>query len=162
MEKIKVEKIAWEKGYYVNGLGEAFSKYKQLKSTKDKHYLFFTIKIGKKSRKVHVHRMQAYQKFKDKIYEDNIVVRHLNGNPLDNTFNNIAIGSQSDNMFDIPKDKRVEHAKIASTHIIKYDFKLVEEIRNFYNQCKSYRQTMNKYGIKSKGTLWYILNSRII
>lgn len=162
MKRIKVEKIAWEKGYYVNGLGEVYSKWKQLSLNNHKGYLYFTIKIDDKPRKVNVHRMQAYQKFKDKIYEDNIVVRHLNGNSFDNTFNNIGIGSQSENMFDRPKEKRIEHAKIASTHIIKYDFKLVEEIRGFYKQCKSYKQTMSKYGISSKGTLWHILNSRVI
>lgn len=162
MKRIKVEKIAWEKGYYVNGLGEVYSKWRQLSLNNYKGYLYFTIKIDGKPRKVNVHRMQAYQKFKDKIYEDNIVVRHLNGNSFDNTFNNIGIGSQSENMFDIPKEKRIKHAKIASAHIIKYDFKLVEEIRDFYEKCKSYKQTMAKYGISSKGTLWHIINSRVI
>ena len=49
---------------------------------------------------VKFHHMQAYEKFGDAIFEDGIVVRHLNGDPSDNSWDNIAIGTQSDNMMD--------------------------------------------------------------
>ena len=160
MERIKVEKIAWEKGYYVNGLGEVYSKWRQLSLNNYKGYLYFTIRIDDKPRKVNVHRMQAYQKFKDKIYEDNIVVRHLNGNSLDNTFNNIGIGSQSENMFDRPREERIKHGRLAASFNIKYPKELIDEMKVFYNNCKSYKKTMEKYNISSKGTLWHILKVR--
>ena len=160
MERIKVEKIAWEKGYYVNGLDEVYSKWRQLSLNNYKGYLYFTIRIDDKPRKVNVHRMQAYQKFKDKIYEDNIVVRHLNGNSLDNTFNNIGIGSQSENMFDRPREERIKHGRLAASFNIKYPKELIDEMKVFYNNCKSYKKTMEKYNISSKGTLWHILKVR--
>lgn len=160
MERIKVEKIAWEKGYYVNGLGEVYSKWRQLSLNNYKGYLYFTIRIDDRPRKVNVHRMQAYQKFKDKIYEDNIVVRHLNGNSLDNTFNNIGIGSQSENMFDRPREERIKHGRLAASFNIKYPKELIDEMKVFYNNCKSYKKTMEKYNISSKGTLWHILKVR--
>ena len=160
MKRIKVEKIAWEKGYYVNGLGEVYSKWRQLSLNNYKGYLCFTIRIDDKPRRVNVHRMQAYQKFKDKIYEDNIVVRHLNGNSLDNTFNNIGIGSQSENMFDRPREERTKHGRLAASFNIKYPKELIDEMKTFYNNCKSYKQTMEKYNLSSKGTLWHILKAR--
>lgn len=163
MNKTKVEKIAWEKGYYVNGLGEAYSKHGvKLSLCLSKGYYTFTVKVGCKNRRVNVHRLQAYQKFKDKIYDPNLVVRHLNGNPLDNTFNNIGIGTQSDNAFDRPKEDRIKHGRLAAYTNIKYSKDLIDEIKVFYNNCKSYKKTMEKYNITSKGTLWHILNARII
>ena len=141
-------------------LGEAYSKWSQLSLNNYNGYLCFTIKIDGKPRKVKVHRMQAYQKFKDKIYEDNIVVRHLNGNSFDNTFNNIDIGSPSDNAFDRPKEDRIKHGRLAASFNIKYPKVLIDEIKEFYNNCKSYKKTMEKYNISSKGTLWHILKAR--
>ena len=162
--KFEIEKIAWEKGYYVNGLGEAYSP----KGTKLKlkihngWYYAFNIKHLGKSRRVNVHRLQAYQKFKDKIYEQNMVIRHLNGNSFDNTFNNIGIGTPHDNSMDIPKEVRQRSAINASTATIKYPMELVQEIKEFYNQCKSYKLTKRKYNISSSGTLWKLLNDRKI
>jgi hypothetical protein len=47
-----------------------------------------------------VHRFVAYCKFKERIFEPNVVVRHLDGNPKNNHPDNIKIGSPSDNMMD--------------------------------------------------------------
>lgn len=118
--------------------------------------------VGLKNRRVRVHRLQAYQKFKDKIYGSNIVVRHLNGNSLDNSFNNIGIGTQVDNAIDRPKEDRIKHGRLAASFNIKYPKELIDEIKEFYNNCKSYRQTKEKYNISSSGTLWHILNGRKI
>ena len=37
----------------------------------------------------------------------------------------------------------------------KYD---AEEIRRYYNKVKSYKKTMKKFNIPSKGSLWDVLN----
>ena len=34
------------------------------------------------------------------------------------------------------------------------------EIKDFYNDCKSYKKTMERFDIKSKGTLYNILKNR--
>ena len=157
------EIIAWEKGYYVNGLGEVFSrKGNQLKLTAYNGYYQFSIRVKGKKYHVKVHRLQAYQKFKDRIYDPTLVIRHLNGNSFDNSFNNIGIGTHHDNTMDIPRDIRLQLAMNASKKIIKYPLNLVNEIKEFYNNCKSYKKTMEKYNISSKGTLWHILNERKI
>lgn len=162
--KFEIEKIAWEKGYYVNGLGEVYSpKGLKLKlKIYNGWYYAFNIKHLGKSQRVKVHRLQAYQKFKDKVYESNMVIRHLNGNSFDNTFNNIGIGSQSENLFDIPKEDRIKHGRLAASFNIKYPKELIDEIKEFYNNCKSYKKTMGKYNISSSGTLWHIINGRKI
>jgi hypothetical protein len=92
----------------------------------------------------------AYQKYGELLFAADCV-RHLNGNSLDNSYDNIEIGSWSDNMMDIPKEIRVRRS-------VKY--KNIDEIRNYYNNCKSYKETMERYGISSKGTLYHILKNR--
>lgn len=46
------------------------------------------------------HRFIAYQLYGDKIFEPGIVVRHLNDDPSDNRFENIALGTYKDNKRD--------------------------------------------------------------
>jgi len=101
-----------------------------------------------------VHRIVAYQKFGDKLFKPGLQVRHLGNNKLNNLDENIEIGTQSQNMMDIPEETRIEMARKQST---KYN---ANEVKDFYNQCKSYVQTMRKFNISSKGTLWNILNKR--
>src|SRR5690606_12340030 len=60
---------------------------------------------------VAVHRLVAYQKFGDAMFEPGIMVRHLNGNPRDNRGGNIAIGSASDNRLDIDPERRSDASR---------------------------------------------------
>ena len=59
-----------------------------------KGYLSFNIRLSKGSKPTRsfVHRLQAFQKFGEKIFKDGIVVRHLNGVSTDNSYDNIGIG----------------------------------------------------------------------
>jgi hypothetical protein len=61
-------------------------------------------------------------------------------------------------MMDKSKEIRLRTAINATP--IKYSN--VDEIRMYYNTCHSYKKTMEKFNISSKGTLHYILNSRVI
>jgi hypothetical protein len=61
----------------------------------------FTFKLVGVSINIAIHRLQAFQKYGDLLYEEGTVVRHLNGDPGSNAWDNIAIGTMSDNMFDI-------------------------------------------------------------
>lgn len=99
---------------------------------------------------VPVHRIVAYFKFGSKIFEKGVVVRHLNNNRLDNTFNNISIGTQRDNIMDnSPENRRLWASSPVHPH---------KEILEDRKSGMSYSQLMLKYGIKSKGTLSYIIN----
>lgn len=149
---------AYNKGYRVIG-GNVISPYSnnfRVLSIDTRGYYRFTVKVDKISYGVQVHRLVAYQKYRDKIFEKGIQVRHLDGNPLNNLEDNIAIGTQSDNQMDIPKKQRsINAGKRSRKH--KH-----EEIIYFYNKTKSYKETMKKFDLSSSGTLSYILNKSLL
>lgn len=64
------------------------------------------IRLDGKVRRLMFHRLQAYQKFGDKIFQKGIEVRHLNGNSLDNSYDNIGIGTLTDNRRDREKHRK--------------------------------------------------------
>jgi hypothetical protein len=164
IRKYLKEKIAYDKGYRVTLNGDVINPEKnKIGYIVNSGYENITIKykdetINKiKHLKVATHRLQAYQKYGNEIYKTGIVVRHLNGNKYDNSFNNIGIGTQKDNALDIPKEKRIEMARKAGT---KYNDDKVIEIKNYYSMVKSYIKTMKHFGLTSKGTLHYIIKNR--
>lgn len=54
-----------------------------------------------------IHRLVAYIKYGNAALRKGIDTRHLNGDKLDNSWDNIAIGTRSDNMQDMPKELRM-------------------------------------------------------
>lgn len=156
--------VAYEKGYRVVD-GEVISPISQKPLScyirfgkRDKGYKRFGIKDYKGIRRtISVHRLIAYQKFGDKIFEDGIQVRHLDGNSLNNLDDNIDIGNRSQNMMDVKKDVRIKSAYKASSHIRKFTDEQEKQIREDHKKTKSYKKVMEKWEITSKGTLNYIL-----
>jgi hypothetical protein len=151
----RIEKIAIERGYFVTEEGLCYSKRGNQVGYINNGYYKVAIKIKGRNKKFSIHRIQAYQKYGDKIFEAGIQVRHLNGNPLDNSWENIAIGNQSENQMDIPEQIRIKRALIATSKVRKHKHK---EIIDYYNKVKSYNKTMKKFNISSKGTLHFIIN----
>lgn len=152
------EKIAKERGYIINELGFVYnSKGKLVNGTIRNNYKCICFKINGKDKKIPFHRLQAYQKFGDKIYEENTEIRHLDNDPLNNSFDNIEIGTSSDNKFDRPIEIR---KNIASNAHKKYSNELVLEIKEYYNSGHSYKEIMEKFNVSSKGTISYIINNR--
>ena len=152
-------KIASSKGYHVDYQGNVFYQGKirkcQLKNSQSGiPYYKFNIRFNGQISCVKVHQLQAYQKYGDEIFKQDMVVRHLNGNSLDNTYDNIAIGSASDNMMDIPEDVRKQKAKHASSFMQKYNH---DEVYEFYQKTNSYKKTMEQFGITSKNGLHHII-----
>lgn len=85
-------------------------------------------------------------------------MRHLDGNKLNNSFDNIAIGTSKDNWKDIPKKERYEHVTFNN---MKYSVEEVLDMRDMRNRGASYAEIMDKYNISSKGTMSHIINKRI-
>lgn len=56
------------------------------------------------SRSILAHRFIAYQLYGDKLFEEGIVVRHLNDDPSDNRFENIALGTREQNIEDAKRN----------------------------------------------------------
>jgi hypothetical protein len=127
-----------EIGRHINGNG-----YREISTTRG-------------SRKVLVHRLQAFQLFGERVYAPGIVVRHLDGNPLNNSTGNLALGTDLENTMDRLPDDRRSHAKKASAAAAKFNH---ADVLEFYASCKSYAKTMERFGIASKGTLHFIIHS---
>lgn len=155
MSHSRNEIIAIQKGYEITPLGEVKGVSGRLLSLSDKEgYKRFKIRLDGGYKNISVHRLQAYKKFGDKLYGHGIVVRHLNGNPSDNSWDNIEIGTHSDNMYDIDPEVRLAKAKHASSFMQVHDH---EKVYEFYKKCRSYKKTMEEFDISSKGTLNFII-----
>lgn len=146
--------IAYIKGYTIDKDGNVFYNNKKRKLYNYNNYLRFSIRHNKIHYYIKVHQFQAYQKFGDKIFESDIEVRHLNGNSLDNSYENIDIGTHQDNVLDMPQEIRIKKAKYASSFMQKYNHK---EIYDYYMTCQSYKKTMNHFKIPSKNTIHFII-----
>ena len=77
-----------------------------------------------------------------------------------NSWDNIEIGNQSDNMLDIPKEIRIKSATVASR-------KMQDNSRSFEERWKiyedlnlglTYSEIMKKHNISSKGALSFMKN----
>lgn len=154
----KYEIIAKERGYTITSDGTVYSPKGNMVGTHGRDgYRYFSFRMDGKIVKVYFHRFQAYIKFGDTLYEDNMMVRHLDGNYLNNSESNIDLGTNSDNMMDIPKGVRVSRSSNASK---KYSDELAQAIKLDKENGMSYKELMIKYNISSKGTLSYIINHR--
>jgi hypothetical protein len=150
------ERIAFAKGYRVSPDGQTVTSrrgYVRKLCKKNGEYRVVTVSIHRRVYPVMVHRLQAYQHFGEAIFAAECV-RHLDGNPANNAVGNLALGTASENMMDIPADIRLSKARIASAAATKHDH---AEVLEFYRATKSYAKTMRKFGISSKGTISFIV-----
>ena len=157
---------AYEQGYRVRGekvIKLSTGKEHSLQLLNNKGYRLYRFSITlsntkNRRRSVFVHQLLAYQKYGMSAFESGIVVRHLDGDSLNNEHNNVIIGSQSDNMMDRPAGQRLEHSIKAATIIRRFTDKEIVIIKKFHKG--SYKETMDRFNISSKGTLHYILNTQ--
>lgn len=105
-----------------------------------------------------VHRLVAYQKYGDKIFEKGIYVRHYDGDKLNNLLENILIGTHSENMMDKHPDVRRNAAIKASLSAKKHNH---DDIIKYHKEGNSYKKIKEKFGIKSNGTISFIINKSI-
>ncbi len=150
---------AYKKGYRVTESGSVVGlnvDKLSLYLKKNGYYSFSYRNSNGDSTCVNVHRLQAFQKYGMLLFDDGIVTRHKNGINIDNSFDNILIGTSSENQMDIPEQIRKSRALHASSFIRKHN-KIV--VRKYHaDNGRSYKKTMERFGISSKGTLNYILN----
>lgn len=155
MKYNELERIAYSKGYRVTEEGVVNGPNKKdIGYFSSGGYRIINVRVHGKNKNLRAHRLQAYQKYGEKIYDEGTVVRHLDGNPANNCIDNIAIGTHSENMMDVPKAVRLAKAKYATSFVKKYDH---AEVIKFYYKTRSYKQTMEKFNISSKGTLNFII-----
>ena len=108
---------AYTQGYYVTKDGQCISKtgYKLKPYINSKGYIEFKFSDGfGYTCNLRVHKLQAYQKYGVVAFQKGIQVRHLNGNSLDNSWENIGIGTAKENQLDIPQNVRKDRARKAN------------------------------------------------
>ena len=156
-ERNKALLEAFEKGYRVSECGKylntPFSKLTQ--NTFIQGYLIFGIRVNGKKVNVMWHRLQAYQKYREKLFELGMVVRHFDSNKLNCSKDNILIGTEKENSMDKPEEDRLSYSLNAVKHIRKYN---ATEVREFHKlNGNSAKKTMLKFNMSSKGSLYYVL-----
>lgn len=114
-------------------------------------YPIITIHIKGQTRMVLVHRLQAYQKFGDRIWEKGLVVRHINGISTDNSWGNLALGTQRENVLDKPRESFVKFGKeVGCRHIVPKERTPIEIENAIINDVaggETRRSVASKYGI---------------
>lgn len=149
---------AKRKGYYVDKNGNVFSNQKQLAlRTPKSNRKQFTIRMDGERVTIPVHKFVAYLKFSKKCFEDGIEVRHLDNNSLNNSWENIEIGTHSENQLDISSEIRKKRATYASQKIRKFTDDEVVKIKQDRANGFTYKMLCEKYNTK-KGTLSYLFN----
>ena len=166
-KKLKNAIFAHEKGYVVTEDGNVVSPFsgsyrKLILKDHCRNYKRYVITVcdGSIVYVVDVHQLAAYQKYGKKLLNPDLQVRHLDGDSLNNSLCNICLGTKQENEMDKPKEVRKRVAINAASHNRKFYNEEVEEIRNFHNG--SYKETMETFGITSKGTLHHILNNNYV
>jgi hypothetical protein len=162
MSKINAAlRLASLKGYRVTELGEvinALGGVRKCQIKRNRHDLrkVFNVGLGGGVRfPVPVHKLVAFQKFGEAMFEPGIQVRHLDGNSLNNCPENIELGTQSDNAMDRPPEDRQAHSRHAASHNIAYDWAEVE--RDYFEHDLGFKKLAAKYGM-SVGTLSHHFN----
>ena len=155
------EKYAHEKGYRMDKDGTFYSpKGNVVRGYLNNGYRKYKLRVpGDYNKCLHfkLSRFQAYCKFGDKIYEKGFVVRHLNGVRDDDSWDNIEIGTQSENIMDCPKEDRVSRAVNASRSNVKYSRETILKIRADRELGMSYRQLQKKHNVPNGSSMNYIL-----
>lgn len=166
-KKNKVVIEAFGAGYDITKDGHLVRKDKTIKSEFNgsiNGYLYVSLRLPTVTRaQVLIHKLQAYKKFGNAMFEYKIVIRHKNGIRTDNSWDNILIGTASDNQMDIPKEVRVSSATTASRKM-QNQLRSYEERYLIYEDIWNkipYSEIMLKHNISSKGTLSFMKNKSI-
>lgn len=157
---------AYKKGYRVAEDGQLLgTKGQPMNGYIQSGYRMFTVRLtprkeGDNQYKVAVHRLQAYQKYGKRIFDPEIVIRHKDGNSLNNSRKNLLKGTQAQNMMDkLPHDRSryAKHAAKKRKHALS-DEKLAEMKRR-RAEGVSMPQLATEFGI-SKSTVSYHLSKK--
>ena len=111
---------------------------RKLKGSANKDgYLMVTISLSDsppKGEMVYVHRLVAYAKFGDKLFDPSLEVRHKDGNPGNSRGKNIILGTRSENLMDIPEGRRGKGVQGVPSEKRLLTEKQAEQIRRAYAQ----------------------------
>ncbi len=148
----KAIRFAKEKGYTYTEDGEIISpsgKILKISLNAGRTYKGFSVWVGFNVC-VYVHRFIAYCTQGEEVFK-HAVVRHIDGNQLNNRPDNLVLGSHKDNSLDIPKEERLSAAQRAGKTkalkglCVRY---MTQEDR--VRICRLARRLKGKYGNMAK------------
>jgi len=156
---------AVELGYFVDDDGQVIGPRgpRSTRTNKDGYHRF-SVRIdgpGKRiSGNIMAHQLAAYQKFGTGIFEKGVVIRHMNGDPLNNRESNLELGTHSQNMMDRTPEARLAHSKLAAKSLRKLQTpEEIAALRADQSAGMTYKQLSVKYKI-STGSISYLINER--
>jgi len=152
---------AHRRGYRVSPSGEVISSVGNVLklATNKAGYKIFSCKYDGEVGKIHVARLQAYQKFGDRIFEDGLEVRHLDNNIGNNSWDNIGLGTHTDNMQDMPPERRMAKAVWAASHLRRFTAADILEMRRMREAGVILSEIGKKFGI-GKGHACALTNGK--
>lgn len=152
--------MAYEKGYRVTVEGDVIGLkgYKLKLMSSNVGYYFFHMKYKGKNYAIPVHRLHAYQKFGNELLKEGVIVRHLDDDRSNNTFENIAIGDWYDNYGDMSNDtKRRMLTNAINTR--KFTESDIRDVRTMLKEGLTIRSLADKYEVHP-GTIQQIKEGR--
>jgi len=140
---------AFKKGMRVDDLGNVYGVRggkRKLKKRRYENYIKVTVNHNYKgtSYPLTVSRMVAFQKYGEALFEKGIEARHLDNNSTNNRIENIAIGTHSQNIMDIPREQRVGRASLANR---KHSDGVELQIYYDHSLGLGYKRLSKKYNI---------------
>ena len=150
----------YDKGYRVTKNGEVIGlKGKKLKTRlTNRGYPYFNARVNGKKRVITVHRLAAYQKFGDDLFEEGVVVRHLDNNKQNNSLENISLGNWHDNFNDMTEE--IKNKMFASQiRTRKFKDSDIKEIRKELENGTSIRELAERFEVH-QGTIQQIKERR--
>lgn len=169
---MKKEEVAYLVGYRVSECGVVTNPVgyeMKVSSNGNKRYPQFNFKRGGKRFHVRMHRLAAYCFYGVDMFNNGMVVRHLNDIKVDLSKENIALGSQTDNMGDIPESKLKEMSEGKRRFAIEngirppLNFKIpdseVPAILSKLDGGRTHRDVAKEYGVHHS-TIGYVHTNR--
>lgn len=160
--------LAWNKGYRIDSEGNVTnSKGKIVRGNVDaRGYKVVGIAVSRDNLKkgstvrfVGFHRLQAYKKYGEAIFDHSLHARHYDGNQLNNSWENIILGTASQNMMDIKKEVRTARSLRAASFTRSFTKEQVNRMREMRREGFTYLAIAKTFGSKSKGHIHQIITS---
>ena len=162
-------KLAYDLGYRIINGNAISKKGKCLKPMlTSTGYRSFSIRLPvatgqRKTCRIAYHRLVAYQKYGDNMFAPSVIVRHHDGDCLNNLDDNILIGTPSDNMMDQTLQvRRAKSIKASTVNRVLTDEEVTRLKEDRFVHGLTYSQLATKYCIGHKGHAHYIANHEYV
>lgn len=152
----KFAAIAYEKGYRVNDAGQVVAPRGNIRALTVDPDGYYRFSLGHNG-STRVHSLAAIQWFGD--YDGSLEIRHLDGDPRNNTRYNLALGTRSQNEMDKAAAVRQRVAAAAAATQRRFTEAVVAEIRMKWDRGATLKQLVAEYG-GAKSTISYIVNNK--